>query len=75
MNGQKIVISKFCLKKSKIFIESNLISANIYSDVTLGIEMLLEAGADPKIKDSNKKTALDHAVAKSEKSCGINNIK
>lgn len=35
-----------------------------YSDVTLGVEMLLEAGADPKIKDSNKKTALDHAVAK-----------
>lgn len=28
--------------------------------------MLLEAGADPKIKDSNKKTALDLAVAKGE---------
>ncbi|XP_055298655.1 uncharacterized protein LOC129566594 [Sitodiplosis mosellana] len=34
------------------------------NNVTLGIEMLLEAGADPKIKDSNKKTALDHAVGK-----------
>lgn len=40
----------------------------IYSiclDVTLGVEMLLEAGADQTIKDYNKKTAIDHAVAKS----------
>lgn len=46
-----------------------MLSKLIYSiclDVTLGVEMLLEAGADPKIKDYNKKMAIDHAVAKGE---------
>lgn len=41
-----------------------IIFLTICLDVTLGVEMLLEAGADTKIKDSNKKTALDHAVAR-----------
>lgn len=44
-----------------------IISPTICLDVTLGVEMLLEAGADTKITDNNKKTALDHAVAKGTK--------